>query len=348
MNSTAYLELIDIQELTLEINTACNAACPGCARQYNSVFKSRTIPHNIHFPIELWKTLLTQLTPANNLKTIRMCGNYGDAAATHYLSEMLDILFNIKPNVTVEIDSNMGLGSQKFWQRLGSFNNVVINASIDGLADTNHIYRRFVNWDTVIQNCKTLIESGGIVYWKYIVFPWNSHQVDTARTLSQDMNFTGFFVSPNNQPHMNDHVYKLYKDMGDDEWNNKSNWKIGIDNTIDPIDNIPEYKASRIYELLNGDNLNISCHTQKTKTIHVNWDGTVWPCCWYGAVPYHEYPPYRAAFKLVTPQEQNWNNLNYYTLDEILNHNFYRKDLMLSQKYNPSIQCVEVCNKCNK
>ena len=63
---------------------------------------------------------------------------------------------------------------------------------IDGLEDTNHIYRRNVDWDRLQKNFRAYIKAGGDAGWQFIVFPWNEHQIEEARQRSLDEGFATF------------------------------------------------------------------------------------------------------------------------------------------------------------
>ena len=63
---------------------------------------------------------------------------------------------------------------------------------IDGLEDTNHIYRRGVKWERLQDNFREYIKAGGDAGWQFIVFPWNEHQIEEARQRSLDEGFATF------------------------------------------------------------------------------------------------------------------------------------------------------------
>jgi hypothetical protein len=65
---------------------------------------------------------------------------------------------------------------------------------IDGLEDTNHIYRRGVKWERLQNNFREYIKAGGDAGWQFIVFPWNMHQIEEARQRSLDEGFTAFSI----------------------------------------------------------------------------------------------------------------------------------------------------------
>jgi hypothetical protein len=47
---------------------------------------------------------------------------------------------------------------------------------IDGLEDTNHLYRQDVEWNKVMDRVKWFIDAGGHATWKWIPFLHNKHQ----------------------------------------------------------------------------------------------------------------------------------------------------------------------------
>ena len=46
--------------------------------------------------------------------------------------------------------------------------------AIDGLEDTNHIYRRNTDWVKIVQNATAYIAAGGRAEWDFIVFAHNA------------------------------------------------------------------------------------------------------------------------------------------------------------------------------
>ena len=67
--------------------------------------------------------------------------------------------------------------------------------SIDGLEDTNHLYRRNVQWHKVMENAKSFIDAGGLARWRMIVFEHNAHQLKDAEQLSKAMGFGKFDIN---------------------------------------------------------------------------------------------------------------------------------------------------------
>ena len=65
---------------------------------------------------------------------------------------------------------------------------------IDGLEDTNHLYRVNVDWNRLQENWRAYISGGGKAKWQFIVFKWNQHQLDEVKRYSESEKFKGFNI----------------------------------------------------------------------------------------------------------------------------------------------------------
>lgn len=341
-----YMSSSEITNLNIDINNICNAACPGCARQIGYDIENPHYGANKSMNMDTWKKLFTEV--GMHVDNVVFCGNYGDAAATRELPDMLRWAHSINSNTKFIVVSNMGLGTESFWIELAKcvpHRNLRIQSSIDGLKDTNHIYRRFVKWDIVLRNVRAVISAGAHAEWKFIEFPWNSHKIEQARTRSINLGFKSFRVTPNNNPRSGERILREYENKKD-IWNNRKYFNLGTasSSSFADIDEAYEFYKSRRTPWTS-----IECYTKNEKSIHVDWNGSVWPCCWIGGSAYHPKKWYTEILKsYIDDEDNNWNNINYHTVGEILNHSFYRERLMNSiQSDKPYIACIESCGKNN-
>jgi sulfatase maturation enzyme AslB (radical SAM superfamily) len=68
-----------------------------------------------------------------------------------------------------------------------------IEFAIDGLEDTNHLYRVNSKWNTIMLGVKTLRENfTGNMWWRYVIFEHNFHQIVEARDLAHKLGFNSF------------------------------------------------------------------------------------------------------------------------------------------------------------
>ena len=137
--------------LHIEASSICNAACPMCERNVNGFGQAPGYtPKNL--PYE-WFVDNTQTI--NTVEKIYFCGNLGDSASNKDLLKIIKYIKTVNPQCTVGLNSNGGLRSRKFWHDLGKLLNGNLDYvvfSIDGLEDTNHLYRWNVQWKKVMQN----------------------------------------------------------------------------------------------------------------------------------------------------------------------------------------------------
>jgi MoaA/NifB/PqqE/SkfB family radical SAM enzyme len=160
----------NVKIVHLEPTTNCNAACPQCLR-------TRTEFEPNELSLEDVKLLFTP-DVLMQLEKIYMCGNYGDPASARQTLEMYEYFISVNPNLTIGMNTNGGIRFPDWWTRLAkSMNksNDYVVFSIDGLEDTNHLYRRNVRWSKVMDNAKAFIDAGGSAHWDMLVFEHNKH-----------------------------------------------------------------------------------------------------------------------------------------------------------------------------
>jgi hypothetical protein len=179
-----------------------------------------------------------------------MCGNYGDPAAGYYTMDIYNYFRRVNPEITLGMNTNGAIQSTFFWHALGRLFNKPKDYcvfSIDGLEDSNHVYRRNVNWDKLMSNVQAFIAAGGSAHWDMLVYKHNQHQVDACEQLARDMGFTWFRAKVSKR----DYVNGLEAPIG---------WQRVI-RTPGAID----------------------CHAVAEKSAFIDARGRLSPCCWQGS-----------------------------------------------------------------
>lgn len=181
----------EISHLHLEPSTRCNAACPMCPRNMNG----KTSPGLPLVDLSLAdiKEIFDQEFVAQ-LEAVDFCGAYGDPALAPDMLEIAQYFRQGSPGARLVLYTNGGVRSPRWWARLaevlGRPSRVVFG--IDGIGETNAVYRRNVRFDTVIANARAFIEAGGEAQWDFLVFRHNEHQIDQARQISRELGFVEF------------------------------------------------------------------------------------------------------------------------------------------------------------
>lgn len=247
-----------IRRLQIDLVTNCNARCPFCMRQSEHGGENTFYPRNRELALgDLKKVLADPLM--DNLEEVFLCGNYGDSFGTPRLLSYLDAVSEKNPRIRWNIHTNGSLGTPDLWKELAQrtqHHPRLVKFSLDGLADTNAIYRRGVNWERAMANAKLFIEHGGRAVWKFISFSHNAHQVEAARELAEQMGFMRFELRANHSPHLEPFL--------------ENGWENGSTNFDDELEVGAKLHAQT----------EIMCDSQKNASVFLDFDGRVWPCCW--------------------------------------------------------------------
>lgn len=185
-------DLTNTKQLHMETSSACNAACPMCPRETSPYFNKKTDAMSLS--LDKVKTLFND-DFIRRLDSMYMCGSYGDPAAAPETIEIFNHFRTVNNDMSLGIHSNGGLRPMRWWSELGtvlSRETDYCYFGIDGLSDTNHIYRVNTDFAKIMRNATAFIKAGGKAHWEYLVFEHNEHQIEEAREMSHALGFTGF------------------------------------------------------------------------------------------------------------------------------------------------------------
>ena len=235
-----------LKVLHIEPTDVCQAACPMCAREIDPLF-NKSNKH--HLRVEHIQQHFSDRV-ISKLEKMFMCGNYGDPAAGYYTMDIYNYFRKINPEITLGINTNGAVQSTFFWHALGQLFNKPMDYcvfSIDGLEDTNHIYRKNVNWEKLMSNAQAFIAAGGSAHWDMLVYKHNQHQVDACEQLAREMGFKWFRA-------------KVSKRGFTDRLEFPIGWSEPISKTR-----------------------SIKCHVLEEKSMYIDAQGRISPCCWLGS-----------------------------------------------------------------
>jgi len=173
-----------------EPTSRCNAACPMCARNVNG--QGCVVPLQ-DLSLELFQTQISSCL--GQLEKVFFCGAVGDPCADKTLLEKIQWLKQQQKDIVVGINTNGSIRNPTWWTQCGELLNGVFDYvvfSIDGLEDTNHIYRVGVQYKKIMENAQAYIATGASAHWDMLVFDHNKHQINTCKQLANSMGFSWF------------------------------------------------------------------------------------------------------------------------------------------------------------
>ena len=194
-----HLSIFDLQrpmKFHLELTDKCNAACPMCGRTQamNRCLPDMSKVRNIELDLALIKRNFTPEL-CSKISEIDLCGGLGDPAAARECIEICDYFIGF--DIKIMLSSNGGLRSASWWRSLGELfrqNDSLVEFHIDGLEDTNHLYRVNTRFRKIMENATAYLATGATAEWHFIPFKHNEHQVSDALELSRKMGFSTFRV----------------------------------------------------------------------------------------------------------------------------------------------------------
>lgn len=291
----------------IELTSKCNAACPHCPRHL------RGVPIR-HPSVNLWEMSFEDVKKwfspeiLQKVGSMNLCGNFGDPIVCKDMIEVVEYFNLSNPDINIEIRTNGGARDELFWTRLGiisknSNKKVMVMFSIDGLKDTNHLYRRNVNWETLKRNVNTYTKSGGYCGQEFLIFEHNEHQIDDTKknsyqwgieyvTFKQPIGFEDWFGQKTIPIPVYDKKGKLeYLLKPAKEYKNSQfPWS---ENTENILKEIPVYNDTCYVEPLpinygiyvESETTEIKCkavHDTGHIEVYFNSNGDVRPCCHIG------------------------------------------------------------------
>lgn len=191
-----YFHYNTLNKMHIELSSLCNSVCPNCPRYYmNSPNEiPELIPQSIS--IENFKKWFPPETMAK-IQLLLFCGNHGDPVTCKDLLPIMEYCYQTLPKQgTLQMHTNGGMKSTKVWDRIGEMfskrEGWKMIFSIDGLEDTNHIYRRNVKWNKVMENVRAYTAHGGNSDWEFLIFKHNEHQLEEAKRMTAELGIRTF------------------------------------------------------------------------------------------------------------------------------------------------------------
>ena len=300
----------DIKQVHLEPTQKCQARCPMCDRNENGGVDNKYLTNadlslrdvQLMFPVDF----------VQQLENLYMCGNHGDPMMAPEALEIMQWLRNTNPKIRLAMNTNGGARPTGWWAKLAEVVDHV-TFSVDGLEDTNHLYRQGVNWNNVENNMAAFCDAGGHAKWEFLVFKHNEHQLERAEQLSKMLGVKEFIVKKSgryissatlkkkssHQAHdRKDNDTQLLEPPTMERFRNKANKQ--FDDVTTKFGSMENYL----------DVANIDCKAIKKSEIYISAEGYVFPCCWTAGQMYKWWQQ--------SGEAQIWEHIDKYNINAIV------------------------------
>ena len=306
--------MINLKKIELELSTYCNAKCPLCAR--TQFIDNVDLEHiSLKDIIRLFPTL-----ESCEHKQFKFCGVLGDPLMNPEILEITKYI--VKNNGYCNISTNSGIQTEQFWFELGRISaetkNVYVHFAVDGFEETNHIYRVNIDFNIINRNMQAYFEGGKgdmLGGWTYIVFDHNEHEVELAKKRATELNLD-FVIRTGMRNSLS--TCSTAKVSDKTEHTKAKKFK-ELQKKVETETVSKEIIDSVVCKYVHEDEIFISGHLK------------LFPCCflWDSYFKNKENIRQKLAF-----DNLNWNNLKINSIDEVLQHKYYKT--VLQESWNPS------------
>ena len=345
------IDLTDIKTIEFNITNLCNAKCPLCVRTImiddnNNGRGTPFIKKSIE--PELYESIAVGLGEHSKNIEASFCGTTGDAINHPDIDEIIDI--SQKYYKKLWIESNASVKSEDWWRQLGN-KRVRMRFAIDGLSDTNGLYRINTNYEKIMANAQAFLDAGGLASWKFIIFDHNEHQVEEARELAKRMGFKNFVAVPSirfrkNEIKVKPDMYRARINQVNDEIK-KQGFVIKPSTKVNSSV-VEQYKKNDA-TLKSEQDVEISCRTSKEGYLFVDHWGKLWPCCYWGASDEIKDTKWNQWYnKWQGMYGEDFNQLSIHNnIRDMLEHDLFKRWLpdSFDQKHDKCTVCILKCVK---
>ena len=144
---------MDTKSVEIELTTKCTIACPACPRTFRRKAGDRTWDTG-----HLDKNIVFEVLESNDFQNVRFVGSYGDCI---YHPQFIEIMKKAcVSSKKIKVETNGSHRNKKWWQQLSDLpwrDRIDFHFSIDGLEDTNHIYRKNSKWKQIMLGVETCL-----------------------------------------------------------------------------------------------------------------------------------------------------------------------------------------------
>lgn len=337
----------EITSLHVELSTLCQASCPMCARNnHGGLPNPKLIETNMD--LDFYKNTFTSEF-LQQIKSLSFCGNFGDPILNNNLIPVIRYTVEQNPEIDIHVHTNASARNVEWWDELARTlpKNHLVLFGIDGLEDTHSLYRIGTNFNHIIRNAKSFIGAGGRARWNFITFKHNEHQMEECRVLAKELGFESFHEKQTSR-FIGSREFQVFDREGN------------VTHTLLPpgeqkIAFIDRKTVENYRQIIKT--ATIKCQVEEEKSIYIDAQGHLWPCCFLASVPYQHSTPDKLVYGFMQDSIDSLNTAvaKFGGMDKLDLHQHSIKDIVDSNEWqtvwndgfedNSILMCARVCGK---
>lgn len=170
-----------MKTLHVELTTRCTLECPACPRTTWREIVKRPIQKS-DLDIDDFAQFIN-CNSGQDFDRLLLCGDYGDCI---YHPEFFEFIKRFRYK-KFNINTNGSHRPAEFWHSLAELmqQDDVIVFGIDGLEDTNHLYRKNSNWSSIMTAVDIMSKSKARIEWQTIIFSFNYDRLNEIKQFAE-------------------------------------------------------------------------------------------------------------------------------------------------------------------
>lgn len=167
--------------LHVEVTNRCILECPACPRTTWKEITKKPVSKS-DLSIAAFEKFL-DCPAGQEVERLLLCGDYGDCI---YYPDLFNFIKKFR-HKKFDLHTNGSRRTTEFWEQLASLltKEDTIVFGIDGLEDTNHLYRKNSDWASTMNAVDIMVKSPAHVKWQTIVFSFNQDSLNDIKIFAE-------------------------------------------------------------------------------------------------------------------------------------------------------------------
>lgn len=167
--------------LHVEVTNRCPLECPACPRTTWKEITKRSVDKS-DLSIDAFENFL-DCADGQQVETLLLCGDYGDCI---YYPDLFNFIKKFR-HKKFYLSTNGSRRTKEFWLQLAELltKDDTIVFGIDGLEDTNHLYRKNSDWTSIMLGIDIMSKSQAKVKWQTIAFSFNQNSLHDIKIFAE-------------------------------------------------------------------------------------------------------------------------------------------------------------------
>ena len=344
--------------IVLDTTTYCNAKCPQCSRINSNKDSKLSFQGKVTEELPLMHVPFARIKKAftpdvlKKIKSIQLCPTWGDHMMHPDASEIVTYFLESNEELNITINTNGSMRDELYWWKMCASavdsrrrKRLQIVFAVDGVDQEMHgLYRRNTNLQKILNHMKVVSEFRDYVSVESqtVLFKHNQDHLkdieDLCKSYGSEKHSSVISERFHDDQSVNNDTYYFY---------DENNERLILEKVT------PEWRlnfkregalTSRQTKLEQSERP--SCGWSLTNSLQINFDGRVWPCCYFGNADIMAGQEWKEHHEFIKKYYDHDNNIYETSIEDILKNDWWQELPRMLESDNIVRQCKKHCTNC--